>query len=77
MLLNGIADAVAALQQNVVPPCLAWESIVLLLKAGQTIIFGEEERSSWKVLMAAGTIAVPRTLGRRLLLRSVHPWTDT
>ena len=56
MLLNGIADAVAALQRNVVPPCLAWESIVLLLKAGQTIIFGEEERSSWKVLIVAAIL---------------------
>jgi hypothetical protein len=45
-LLNGIPDAVLALQRGVVAPCLAWQSIVLLLKAGQTIIFGEEERSS-------------------------------
>ena len=31
-------------------------SIVLLLKAGQTIIFGEEERSSWKVLIVAAIL---------------------
>ena len=49
MLLNGIKHAVVVLQRNVVPPCLAWQSVMLLLKAGQTIIFGEEERSSWKV----------------------------
>ena len=56
MLLNGINHAVVALQRNVVPPCLAWHSVMLLLKAGQTIIFGEEERSSWKVLIAAALL---------------------
>ena len=56
MLLNGINHAVVALQRNVVPPCLAWHSVMLLLKAGQTIIFGEEERSSWKVLVAAALL---------------------
>jgi hypothetical protein len=47
MLLNGIKDAVTALQRGVVPLGLAWESVVLLFKAGQTIIFGEDERSMW------------------------------
>ena len=56
MLLNGINHAVVVLQRNVVPPCLAWHSVMLLLKAGQTIIFGEEERSSWKVLVAAALL---------------------
>ena len=56
MLLNGIKHAVVVLQRNVVPPCLAWHSVMLLLKAGQTIIFGEEERSSWKVLIAAALL---------------------
>ena len=56
MLLYGIKYAVVVLQRNVVPPCLAWHSVMLLLKAGQTIIFGEEERSSWKVLIAAALL---------------------
>jgi hypothetical protein len=56
MLLNGIKDAVAALQRGVVPPGLAWESVVNLFKAGQTIIFGEDERSMWKVLIGAAML---------------------
>ena len=30
--------------------------MLLLWKAGQTIIFGEEERSSWKVLIVAAIL---------------------
>ena len=56
MLLNGMKDAVTALQRGAVPPGLAWESVVLLFKAGQTIIFGEDERSSWKVLIVAAML---------------------
>ena len=56
MLLNGIPEAVAALKRNVVPPCLAWASVALLLRGGQRIIFGEEERSAWKVLVTAALL---------------------
>ena len=54
--MNGIQDAVAALQRGVVPPGLGWASVVNLLKAGKTIIFGEEDRGMWKVLMSAALL---------------------
>ena len=58
MLLNGIADAVPALQRGVVAP-RAWHgspSRAAAESRADYLIFGEEERSSWKVLIVAAIL---------------------